>query len=125
MIILIAGPYRTGTNDDPIKISENLAKLEQAALVLWNKGHMPFVAEWFSLPLIRRFGSQNIGDDIWQSFAYPVADRLIGHSDAVLRLPGKSKGADGDVARAKTLGLPVYFDLVDIPNVIAHKGNRI
>ncbi len=38
MMILIAGPYRGGTNDDPILIKRNLDKLESVALSLFRKG---------------------------------------------------------------------------------------
>ena len=31
MMILIAGPYRSGTGDDPAKMAGNLARLEAAA----------------------------------------------------------------------------------------------
>ena len=31
MMILIAGPYRSGTGDDPARMAENLARLESAA----------------------------------------------------------------------------------------------
>jgi hypothetical protein len=46
---------------------------------------------------------------------YDTASRLIERCDAVLRLPGSSAGADNDVAIAKQRGLPVYFDLDEIP----------
>jgi hypothetical protein len=50
---------------------------------------------------------------------YPTADRLLQHCDAVLRLPGASKGADQDVAIARERGLPVYERLEDVPGVAA------
>lgn len=34
MMILIARPYRGGTNDDPVLIQKNLDKLESVALPL-------------------------------------------------------------------------------------------
>ena len=75
MMILVAGPYRSGTSDNPAKMAENLDKLEVAALRLWQMGHLPVIGEWLALPLIKKLGSKNIGDEIWQTFAYPVADR--------------------------------------------------
>ena len=38
MLILIAGPYRSGTNDDPVLMKENLSKLEAVAVPLFRKG---------------------------------------------------------------------------------------
>jgi len=34
--------------------------------------------------------------------------------DVLLRLPGKSPGADGEVARAFELGIPVFTDVDDL-----------
>jgi seryl-tRNA(Sec) selenium transferase len=49
---------------------------------------------------------------------YEVARRLLQHCDAVLRLPGESTGADTDVAIARERGLPVYYDLADVPAAV-------
>ena len=46
---------------------------------------------------------------------YPTAERLLEHCDAVLRLPGESRGADQDVAIARAKGLPVYTSVDEIP----------
>jgi len=112
MMILVAGPYRSGTEGDPAKIAANLGRLEAAALEVYARGHMPMIGEWVALPLAQRAGSTELGDAISESFLYPTAARLIAHCDAVLRLPGASTGADEDVRLATRLGLPVY-DRVD------------
>ncbi|MEL1254481.1 DUF4406 domain-containing protein [Flavobacterium sp. DGU38] len=116
MLILIAGPYRGGTNDDPKLIQQNLDKLEAVALPLFRKGHMPVIGEWLALPLLHLAGSKRIGDSVWDEIQYPVAHRLLEKCDAVLRLEGESKGADNDVRIAKEKGLKVYYNLEDIPN---------
>lgn len=118
MMILIAGPYRGGTNDDPILIKKNLDKLESVALPLFRKGHIPMIGEWVALPLMHLAGSKAIGDPIWDEIQYPVAHRLIEKCDAVLRLEGASKGADEDVRIAKERGLKVYYSLEEIPDLI-------
>ena len=46
MLILIAGPYRSGTNDDPLLMKQNLDKLESVALTLFRAGHIPMIGEW-------------------------------------------------------------------------------
>ncbi|WP_394773421.1 DUF4406 domain-containing protein [Flavobacterium sp.] len=116
MMILIAGPYRGGTNDDPKLIQENLEKLEAVALPLFRKGHLPVIGEWLALPLMHLAGSKNIGDSVWDEIQYPVAHRLLEKCDAVLRLEGASKGADNDVRIAQEKGLKIYYRLEDIPN---------
>ena len=49
------------------------------------------------------------------SFSFCTASRVGGMTDAVLRLPGASKGADEDVRLARERGLPVYFDISEVP----------
>ena len=118
MLILIAGPYRGGTNYDPKLIQKNLEKLEAVALPLFRMGHLPLIGEWVALPLMHLAGSKHIGDSVWDEIQYPVAHRLLEKCDAVLRLEGESKGVDNDVRIAKERGLKIYYRLDDIPNEI-------
>ena len=115
MMILVAGPYRSGTGDDPVLMANNLAKLEAVTLPLFKAGHIPVIGEWLALPLLRQAGSTGPGDSAYEEICYPIAHRLIERCDAVLRLPGNSKGADEDVRRARERGLPVYTRLEEIP----------
>jgi len=115
MMILVAGPYRSGTGDDPRRMQENLQRLEAVSLLLFRGGHLPMIGEWAALPLLRVAGSTAVGDVFYDEIVYPVADRLLHHCDAVLRLPGASKGADEDVRLAKERGLAVYYDLREVP----------
>ena len=46
LMILIAGPYRSGTGDDPALLARNLARLEQAAWPIFRAGHLPMIGEW-------------------------------------------------------------------------------
>ncbi|NHE59646.1 DUF4406 domain-containing protein [Cyclobacterium plantarum] len=116
MLILIAGPYRSGTNDDPRLIQNNLDRLEAMALPIFRKGHVPIIGEWLALPLLHLAGSQKPGDEIWNEIQYPVAHRLLEKCDAVLRIPGASGGADQDVKKARERGLKVYYHLNEIPD---------
>jgi hypothetical protein len=115
LIIMISGPYRSGTGDDPLKIAANLHALEEAALGVYRAGHLPIIGEWFALPLSHAAGSTHVGDPIFVEFQYPVAHRLLERCDAVLRIPGKSNGADKDVEIARERGLQVFTRLEDIP----------
>ena len=116
MMILIAGPYRGGTNDDPELIKKNLTKLESVALPIFRLGHIPLIGEWIALPLVHLAGSKRPGDEQWNEIQYPVAHRLLEKCDAVLRLQGASKGADEDVRVAAERGLKIYYNLEDVPN---------
>jgi len=115
MVILIAGPYRSGTNDDPQLMRQNLRKLENAALPLFRSGHIPIIGEWVALPLMEIAGSKRPGDEVYEEILYPVAHRLLVKCDAVLRLEGVSKGADEDVRIARERGLKIYYRLEDVP----------
>jgi hypothetical protein len=116
MLILIAGPYRSGTNDDAALMQVNLDRLEAAALPIFRRGHIPMIGEWVALPLLKSAGCQKPGDEAWEEILYHVAHRLLLKCDAVLRLEGASKGADEDVRIAKERGLKIYHKIEDIPN---------
>jgi hypothetical protein len=112
LLILIAGPYRSGTGGDPDAIARNLARLEEASAPLYRLGHVPMIGEWVALPTLRTLTAQEAaaGDVM-----YETAARLLQHCDAVLRLPGDSAGADQDVRIARERGLPVYFSIDEVP----------
>lgn len=117
MLILIAGPYRSGTGNDPKLIKENMDKLEAAALPIFKLGHIPMVSEWVAHPLLKLAGSKKPGDEIFTEIQYPVAHGILKKCDAVFRIEGDSKGADQDVSIAKKLGLLIYHSLDEIPNI--------
>jgi hypothetical protein len=119
LIVLVAGPYRSGTDGDPLRIEQNLHRLESFALGIYNAGHIPLIGEWVALPLAAQAGSSEVGDPISEKYLYPVAGRLLERCDAVLRIEGPSKGADEDVRIARERGLPVYFALQDLPQAQA------
>lgn len=85
MMILIAGPYRSGTNDDPEKIAVNVRAMESYALPIFRKGHIPLLGEWFALPLVHLAGSKKIGDEPFNEIFHPISERLLEKCDAVLR----------------------------------------
>ncbi len=118
LMILIAGPYRSGTNDDPTLIAANLQAMNDAALHVFRAGHLPMVGEWMALPLIATAGSQYIGDDRFNEIFHPSAVRLLQHCDACLRIGGPSAGADEMVRTAEAAGLQIFYRLEDIPAVL-------
>ncbi len=119
-LILIAGPYRSGTDDDPDRMASNLQTLEQAAWPIFKAGHIPMIGEWVALPVLSSAGaSDGALDPLADEVMYPTAERLLQHCDAVLRLPGESRGADQDVAIAQARGIPVYHTLAEVPGVSA------
>jgi hypothetical protein len=62
MMISIAGPYRSGTGDDPVKMSANVRAMEAGALPIYRAGHFPALEEWLALPLLELAGSKQVGN---------------------------------------------------------------
>jgi len=117
MLILIAGPYRSGTNDDPALIWKNVHEMESYALPIFRAGHIPILGEWLALPLVELAGSRKVGDEGFNEIFHPTATRLLEKCDAVLRVGGPSTGADEMVRVGRSLGLKIYSTLADIPGV--------
>ena len=115
-MILVAGPYRSGTNDDPKLIAANVKAMTDTSLELFRMGHLPVMGEWFALPLIEAAGSKQIGDAVFNEIFHPIAVRLIDHCDAVLRIGGPSQGADEMVATGRKKGKEIFMDLSEIPS---------
>jgi hypothetical protein len=114
-MILIAGPYRSGTGDDPVKLAASVRAMEAYALPLFRAGHVPVVGEWHALPLVELAGSRQIGDAAFNEIFHPIAGRLLARCDAVLRVGGASQGADQMVRSARERGLRVFTRLAEIP----------
>jgi hypothetical protein len=92
--VYIAAPYTIG---DPIV---NIREAVIAGDRILQLGHIPFIPHINALwHLISPHPPET-----W----YEWDLRWLEQCDAVIRLPGESKGADGEVARAKQLGMPVY-----------------
>ena len=117
-MILIAGPYRSGTGDDPALMAANLTSLETAAWPIFRAGHIPMIGEWVALPVLSSAGASGPLDPLAEQVMYPTAERLLQHCDGVLRLPGDSTGADQDVAIARELGLHVWYRVEDVPGYL-------
>ena len=117
LMILVAGPYRSGTNDNQELIAANVKQMTDVALDLYRIGHLPVLGEWFALPLVEAAGSKHIGDKIFNEIFHPIAVQLIDHCDAVLRIGGASKGADEMVTVGKAKGKIIFYKQEDIPQV--------
>jgi len=114
-MILVAGPYRSGTADDPAKMAENVRVMERYALPLFRAGYLPVVGEWLALPLVALAGSTRVGDAAFDEIFHPIAERLVEHCQGLLRVGGASQGADLMARIATDHGIPVYHALREIP----------
>lgn len=114
-MILVAGPYRSGTDGDPVRIAANVEAMTRVSLELWRRGHLPVMGEWFALPLIEQALSEGDPPDPDDAIFHPIAEQLLARCDGCLRIGGPSEGADRMVATARALGTPVYTSIEDIP----------
>ena len=105
MWIMIAGPYRSGAADEARRV-ENLRLLNQAALALLRRGHVPVIGVNMALPVIAAGGDY---DKVMMPLSLALAERC----DACLRVGGPSAGADAEVARFVARGLPVFRSLAE------------
>jgi hypothetical protein len=115
LLTLIAGPYRSGTDDDPEKLDANVRAMNEAALDVFRRGHTPITGEAVALPLIELAGSNDVGDAVFDEIFHPVARRLLERCDAVVRIGGASAGADEMVALAKAQGKLVVHGAAELP----------
>jgi hypothetical protein len=108
MWIMVAGPYRP-INASEEQSAKNLQALNEAALGVFEKGHVPVIGVNLALPIIAVAGNRY--DEIMMPISLALADRC----DACLRIGGVSSGADQEVERFRAAGKPVYFQIDDLP----------
>ena len=103
MIIYVSAPYSLGD------VSVNIRRACLAGDELLRKGHYPLIPhlthlwhlispkaynEWLAIDLV-----------------------LLTMCDAILRLPGESRGADLEIEEAERLCMIIYYSLEHIPDV--------
>ena len=110
LMILVAGPYRSGTGGDRALIQANIDAMTRTALELYRRGHLPVMGEWFALPLIEAAEA-----DAYERLFHPIAEQVLARCDACLRIGGPSEGADRMVATARRLGKQVFTDVEQLP----------
>lgn len=101
--VYIAGPISKGP------LEENIRRGAEAGIRLIKAGFAPLVPQltcYMGGPAPEVLPGGTTHDD-WMATDLP----WVAVSDAVLRLPGWSKGADTEVAMARGLGIPVYTDI--------------
>jgi hypothetical protein len=100
MRIYVAGPYTKGD------VAENVRNAIVAGNNLRALGHTPFI------PHLTHFWHMLVphGIDYW----YKYDMEWLEQCDAVFLLPGESKGAEAEVARAKELNMPIYTSFDEI-----------
>jgi hypothetical protein len=109
MLIMIAGPYRSGADSDGER-AENLRALNRVAFGVWNLGHIPVVGVNLVLPLV-----EVTGQDQYSELMMPICLQLADRCDGVLRGGGAAIGADQEVALIRDKDGNVFAHIEDIP----------
>lgn len=101
-VIYIAGPITLG---DP---HHNVNQAKQAALEIIRAGHAPIIPQ---LHMYLEHDVPSAESSIsWEEWL--ASDKqLLNRADAILRLPGDSKGADLELYWAGSRGIPVFHDV--------------
>ncbi len=95
--VYIAGPYSGGNVEDNVRAAVN------AAHAVMDLGVTPFVPHLCHyLHLVKERSYED-----WMSYDFVWLDR----SDALLRLPGISPGAERELKRMQALSRPVFYNL--------------
>jgi hypothetical protein len=104
LYIYVAGPYTKG--DVAVNVQQNIL----AGNAVAKMGHIPFI------PLLTHFW--HMIEPHTYEFWMEQDRQWLRKCDAILRMPGESKGADEEVSFMTTmLSRPVYYSLEGIPNV--------
>ena len=107
MWIMIGGPYGTCAQSAADRAA-NLARLNDAALAVFRKGHVPIIGVNLALPILAAGGSES---EIMMPLSLALTDRC----DAFLRIGGASIGADEEMARFLSAGKPVFRTIEEVP----------
>jgi hypothetical protein len=110
--VWVCGPFAAGAAGGSQR-QANLLALNEAALAVYKKGHVPLVGVNNALPL-----SLLAGDDP-ESYAIrrPLSAAIMERCDVCLRIGGASVGADNEVAWFVARNKDVYFSTEAIPQV--------
>jgi nucleoside 2-deoxyribosyltransferase len=106
--IFLAAPYQgTGTHDHTsyFAIHANISRVHAMALALARLGY------GFFAPHVHSAHNEVIAPDVPAAYWYELDLHFLHACDAVLRLPGDSRGADAECREAAKSGIPVYDTL--------------
>lgn len=102
--IYISGPYTKG---DTCENTNNAIKIANKIL---DAGHIPFV------PHLAHFW-HTMTPRPWQDWM-KIDLAFLPSCNILLRLPGESKGADIEVAKAMELNIPVFYSYEELERVL-------
>ena len=116
LMILVAGPYRSGTDGDPARIQANVdamtAVVARALRARAPAGDGRVVRAAADRGRRSRRHVRRIAD---AAIFHPIAERLLARCDACLRIGGRPKARTGWSGSPTELGKAVYRDIDEVP----------
>ena|ERR1700704_5896068 len=107
MLIAVAGPYSA---DTPEQRQRNLDAMNEAAASVMKLGHIPVIGVNAALPVVGCLGPDANQYEAIMAISLALVDKC----DAILVI-GESAGVTRERDLVKAKGLPVYWDVNDIP----------
>lgn len=102
--VYIAGPYSGGNVEDNVRAAMTAA---HAIMDLGVTPFVPHLCHYLNL-------MQERGYEDWMDYDFVWLDR----SDALLRLPGISPGAERELKRMQALGRPVFHSMASLADYL-------
>jgi hypothetical protein len=115
MLIAVAGPYSA---DTPEQRQHNLDEMNEAGARVMNLGHIPVIGVNAALPVVRCLGPDANKYEAIMAISLALVDKC----DAILVI-GDSPGVNRERALIESRGLPVYWNVSDIPAVSGVSGS--
>ena len=106
MLIAVAGPYSAPT---PEQRQNNLDAMNHAAAEVMRRGHIPIIGVNVALPVVNFMPEATFYDAMMQ-----ISLAIVDCCHAIYML-GESPGANRERDLVASKGLPVYWNLDDIP----------
>jgi Domain of unknown function (DUF4406) len=107
VLIAVAGPYSAETSEE---CQHNLEVMNKAAARVLKLGHIPVIGVNAALPVVECLGLDANRYEAIMTISLALVDKC----DAILVL-GESAGANRERELVKRKGLPVFWDVNDIP----------
>ena len=101
MRIFVAGPWGDFSGEKPEILMENIRNADEAGLRLMRQGHEVYIPHTMCKTWSGRTSLEEM-QRLDRSF-------LDYWAQAIYRIPGKSLGADAEVAYAQQIGLLIYY----------------
>jgi hypothetical protein len=89
----------------------DLTSMEEVASVIFDAGHVPVIAPWFTEPLVAHSGFDAGTEESVDQILQPLTERLIARCDAILRVGGPSAAAEAMAGAGRARGLRVFYDV--------------